>query len=100
MRTLKPELLKNFLLESPVIVDVRSPEQYTPSGLEGALHIPLQDIQHGNHNLPKDRPLLLVCERGVMSELAGLYLEAAGYEQVYNLEGGLQRLRKIADANP
>lgn len=100
VQTLKPELLKNFLLESPVIVDVRSPEQYTPSDLEGALHIPLQDIQHGNHNLPKDRPLLLVCERGVMSELAGLYLEAAGYERVYNLEGGLQRLRKIADANP
>ena len=32
-----------------------------------------------------------------MSELAGLYLEAAGYELVYNLEGGLQKLRKMAD---
>lgn len=96
MRTLKPELLNNFLLDSPVVVDVRPPEQYNRDDLAQALHIPLHDIQHGNHNLPKDRPLLLVCERGVMSELAGLYLEAAGYELVYNLEGGLQKLRKVA----
>jgi len=97
MRTLKPELLKNFLQDNPLIVDVRPPEQYNRADLEGALHIPLHDIQRGNHSLPKDRPLLLVCERGVMSELAGLYLEAAGYELVYNLEGGLQKLRKMAD---
>ncbi|WP_297852906.1 rhodanese-like domain-containing protein [Meiothermus sp.] len=94
MRVLKPELLKNFLQDNPLVVDVRPLEQYNPSDFEGAVHIPLHDIQHGNHNLPKDRSLLLICERGVMSELAGLYLEAAGYEQVYNLEGGLQKLRK------
>jgi rhodanese-related sulfurtransferase len=29
-----------------------------------------------------------------MSELAGLYLEAAGYAQVYSLEGGFRALRK------
>ncbi|AWR85918.1 hypothetical protein Mtai_v1c06710 [Meiothermus taiwanensis WR-220] len=97
MRTLKPELLKSFLQENPVVVDVRPPGQYKPGDLEGALHIPLSEIQQGSHNLPKDRPLLLVCERGVLSELAGLYLEAAGYEQVYNLEGGLQKLRKVAE---
>lgn len=97
MRTIKPELLKSFLQENPVVVDVRPPGQYKPGDLEGALHIPLRDIQQGHHNLPKDRPLLLICERGVMSELAGLYLEAAGYQQVYHLEGGLQKLRKVAE---
>ncbi len=97
MRTLKSELLKSFLQDNPLVVDVRPPEQYNQGDFEGAVHIPLHDIQHGNHNLPKNRPLLLICERGVMSELAGLYLEAAGYEQVYNLEGGLQKLRKEAE---
>lgn len=97
MRTLKPELLKNFLQDSPLVVDVRPPEQYNQDEFAEALHVPLTDIQHGNHSLPKDRPILLICERGVMSELAGLYLEAAGYEQVYNLEGGLQKLRKKAE---
>ncbi len=94
MRTLKSDLLKSFLQENPLVVDVRPPEQYDQNDFEGALHLPLHDIQHGNHSLPKDRPILLICERGVMSELAGLYLEAAGYEQVYNLEGGLRKLRQ------
>lgn len=98
MRTLKSELLKSFLQENPLVVDVRPPEQFNRSDFEEAVHIPLHDIQRGKHNLPKDRPLLLICERGVMSELAGLYLEAAGYELVYNLEGGLQKLRKEANS--
>jgi rhodanese-related sulfurtransferase len=96
MRSLKPELFEDFLQENPLIVDVRPPEQYNHADLKGALHIPPHEIQQGKHNLPKDRPLLLVCERGVTSELAGLYLEAAGYELVYNLEGGLRKLREVA----
>lgn len=35
-----------------------------------------------------DTPVYLVCERGQVSELAGLYLEAAGFEYVYHLAGG------------
>lgn len=89
-------MLKHFLQDNPVVVDVRPPEQYSHDDFAGALHLPLADIQQGNHSLPKDRPLLLICERGVMSELASLYLEAAGYDLVYNLEGGLQKLRQIS----
>lgn len=94
MNVLKREMLETFLTDAPVIVDVRPPEQYKPGEFAGAVHIPLADIQHGHHQLPLDRPILLICERGVVSELAGLYLEAAGYGQVWNLEGGLSRFRK------
>jgi len=94
MRALKAELLESFLKDEPTIVDVRSKEEYLRGSLENALHIPVQDIQHGNHQLPKDRPILLICERGLMSELAGLYLESAGYEQVWNLEKGLRALKQ------
>lgn len=92
MRSLKAELLEDFLKDDPVIVDVRPQGEYGRGSLEGAIHITVQDIQHGNHDLPKDRPILLICERGMMSELAGLYLETAGYQQVWNLEGGLRKL--------
>jgi rhodanese-related sulfurtransferase len=94
MRTLKAEMLEAFLRENPLIVDVRPEAEYARGSLEGAIHLPVKAIQHGEHELPKDRPLLLICERGAMSELAGLYLEAAGYEEVYHLEGGLRALRK------
>jgi rhodanese-related sulfurtransferase len=94
MRTLKAEMLEAFLQEKPLIVDVRSEAEYARGSLEGAIHLPVKAIQHGEHELPKDRPILLICERGSMSELAGLYLEAAGYAQVYSLEGGFRALRK------
>lgn len=94
MKILKLELLEAFLSEDPVVVDVRPAGQYVAGDFEGAIHVPLLDIQQGKHQLAMGRPILLLCERGVMSELAGLYLEAAGYNQIWNLEGGLGKLRK------
>ena len=38
--------------------------------------------------LAHDTPVYLICERGQVSELAGLYLEATGFTQVYHLAGG------------
>ncbi|RIH87607.1 Thiosulfate sulfurtransferase GlpE [Meiothermus luteus] len=96
MRGVRPEALAEFLQEDPLVVDVRPAGQAEPIGFAQALSVPLADIQGGNHHLPKDRPILLVCERGVMSELAGLYLEAAGYERVYHLEGGLRGLKRAS----
>ncbi|RDI94689.1 rhodanese-like domain-containing protein [Meiothermus sp. QL-1] len=95
MRRIAPKDLAEFLQENPLVVDVRPPGQYNPEDFQGALHLPLAEIQRGNHDLPRDRPILLLCERGVLSELAGLYLEAAGYQRVYHLEGGLRRLRSM-----
>ena len=48
-------------------------------------------VQRGSlPDLPPDTPLFLVCARGQVSELAGLYLEAAGFTAVSHLAGGLR----------
>ncbi len=48
-------------------------------------------VQRGDlPDLPPDTPLFLVCSRGQVSELAGLYLEAAGFTAVSHLAGGLR----------
>lgn len=94
MKSLDAASLPAFLERQPLVVDVRSPLLFRQGSLEGALNIPTADIQAGKHQLSKDRPILLVCERGIQSELAGLYLEADGYPEVYNLAGGLHALRK------
>ena len=49
----------------------------------------LTALQRGElPELARDTPVYLVCERGQVSELAGLYLEAAGFTHVYHLAGG------------
>ena len=51
----------------------------------------LTAVQRGDlPDLPPDTPLFLVCGRGQVSELAGLYLEAAGFTAVSHLAGGLR----------
>lgn len=74
------------------MVDVRPQgRKSTPLPFE-AVWVPLEAIREGRHGLPKDRPLLLVCERGPISQVAAYYLESEGYPQVYHLEGGLLAL--------
>jgi len=72
-----------------LVVDVRDPETFRKGSLPGAVNVPLEAIAQKRYQLPKGRPLLLVCELGQKSSLAALYLEADGY-QVYVLEGGLR----------
>ena len=55
----------------------------------------LEAVQAGElPDLPKDTPIYLLCERGQVSELVGLYLEAAGFENVHNVAGGITAWRE------
>ena len=70
-----------------VLLDVR-PVPKRVLGLEPRL-LDLGALQRGElPELARDTPVYLVCERGQVSELAGLYLEAAGFTHVYHLAGG------------
>ena len=56
-------------------------------------------VQQGRlPDLPPDTPLYLVCGRGQVSELAGMYLEAAGFTAVSHLAGGLRAWPEEAPA--
>lgn len=62
-----------------------------PNTVFGFTPRPLSLDALGRGELPQlepDTPVYLVCERGQVSELAGLYLEAAGFEHVFQLAGG------------
>lgn len=90
MRRVKPQELPALLNQGVKVVDVRPADRrHTPLPFP-AEWVPLERIQAGEHHLPKV-PLLLVCEKGLISQVAALYLEAEGYEAM-SLEGGLQAL--------
>jgi rhodanese-related sulfurtransferase len=72
-----------------VLVDVRSPEEFQGGSLPGARLIPFWDFTKGRFDLPKDKPILLVCAVGGRSLACGQLLAAKGYREVYNLKGGL-----------
>jgi rhodanese-related sulfurtransferase len=93
MKSLTPAELTTLQQQGAQLVDVRSPQFFARDGWPGAINAPLAEIQMGQHQLPRTIPLVLLCERGLQSQLAALYLEADGYTEVYNLAGGLIALR-------
>ncbi len=70
------------------LLDVREPEEYETARIEGAVLIPLGELPGRLADLPKDRPLVVMCHHGVRSAHAVHHLRAAGYD-ARNLSGGI-----------
>lgn len=84
------------LKEGATAFDTRTPAQFARDGLAGTNLLELEDVQAGKlPALAKDTPIYLICERGQVSELVGLYLESAGFTEVYNVAGGFISLRAV-----
>ncbi|MGK9173414.1 thiosulfate sulfurtransferase PspE [Yokenella regensburgei] len=73
-------------------VDVRVPEQFQQEHIQGAVNIPLKDIQAGQvHSLSRDDTLYLYCNSGRQATLAQEKLQQLGYQHVIN-KGGMNQL--------
>ena len=75
------------------LIDVRTAEEFNgPDGrLDGSLLIPLADLESRASEIPRDRPVVVLCHSGSRSALATQQLLRAGHPQVANLHGGLSR---------
>ncbi|MFM7456561.1 MAG: rhodanese-like domain-containing protein [Vulcanococcus sp.] len=77
------------------LVDVREPMELELARLaEPVVHLPLGSSQGWIEQLPTlldpERPVVVLCHAGVRSWQFGCWLmEAQGYEQVWNLQGGI-----------
>jgi cysteine synthase/rhodanese-related sulfurtransferase len=84
--------LDDLLMEDgkPVIIDVRSDDDFSSGHIEDSINIPLEDLA-ASSELPGDRDQLVVtvCNVGSVSLTAMLILKSLGYHQVRNLMGGL-----------
>jgi molybdopterin/thiamine biosynthesis adenylyltransferase/rhodanese-related sulfurtransferase len=74
------------------VLDVRDPVSFSQTRLPGAYNIPLEQLALRGHELPRDKPILVCCQRGVRSESACRWLLEQGFTNVASLAGGVQRL--------
>jgi rhodanese-related sulfurtransferase len=73
---------------SPILIDVRKPDEYAVSHLPGARHLPtVAAIQHSD--IPADATLVLYCSVGYRSARRSQQLQQAGYTHVMNLDGSI-----------
>lgn len=73
------------------ILDVREPHEWAFVHLPGSHHIPLGQLPSLLDQLPKDRPLACLCHHGIRSHHAACMLSSAGFREVYNISGGIDR---------
>ena len=78
-------------LEDVQLVDCREQFVWDAGRIEGALHIPLNDVMAGAGTdvLDLAKPVAVICRTGNRSELASMMLQARGYDAT-NVEGGME----------
>ena len=76
--------------ERPLLLDVREPEEYEVSHLEGAVAAPSRAAAlEALEGSSPDRPVVLYCSVGYRSSEVADYLAKQGFRKVYNLEGSI-----------
>ena len=79
--------------QRPLIVDVRSAQEWSHDHLEGVVHIPLPQLLRHIGGIPRNAPLTVVCGSGYRSSIAASLLESRGFERLVNVMGGMYAVR-------
>ena len=78
-----------------LLVDTRTPQEYQLGHAPGFINLPLDDLRQRAQELPKDKPVYLMCQSGLRSYLACRMLSQRGFD-CYNFSGGYRFYRSIA----
>lgn len=82
------------LFGTATIVDVREPMEWDTGHVPGALLIPLAELRESLPPVPKDAPIVTICEAGVRSSVAASILQAAGFTNVSHIPAGSSGYRR------
>ncbi len=74
---------------APVVIDVRTPEEYAAGHIPGALNIPFDQVADRISEVDAPNGVVLYCMIGPRARKGEIALLGAGYTRVLHLEGGL-----------
>jgi len=81
--------LKNLLVSGCCLIDVREPVEYAEEHIVGARLIPLGQLEQRCGEIPRNSPIIVMCQGGKRGAEAMQKLQAMGISEVRNLEGGI-----------
>jgi adenylyltransferase/sulfurtransferase len=93
------ELKRKMDAREPLtLVDVRESWEYDIAQIAGSKLIPLGELGERLTEVPREGIIVVQCHSGVRSEQGTRLLQAAGFSNVYNLEGGIEAWSRDVDA--
>lgn len=76
--------------ESAYLLDVREPDEWAAGHAPGAHHVPMMEVPARIAEIPADGEVVVVCRSGGRSGQVVSYLMGNGWDNVRNLDGGMQ----------
>ncbi|ARV14373.1 FAD-dependent oxidoreductase [Polaribacter sp. SA4-12] len=89
-KPLSPFQFKKLSIEDSFVLDVRTPKEYDLGAIVGAVNIEVDDLRNHLNEIPKNKKLLIYCAAGLRGYIAARILRQNGFDDVYNLSGGLK----------
>jgi rhodanese-related sulfurtransferase len=104
MRNLRPREVASLLAKrpraggrDPMLLDVREPWEIAICRIDGSDSIPMRQLPGAAPSLERERPVICICHHGIRSLQVARYLEHLGFEDVINLEGGVDAWAREVD---
>jgi rhodanese-related sulfurtransferase len=95
LAAVSPQDAIRLMNRGAVVIDLRAAEQYAAGHLSGARRLDGEQILKAGDTLKKykQKPLIVYDESGSLGTSAARQLKAQGFEQAFNLRGGLSAWR-------
>lgn len=75
-----------------VLLDVRTSREFSRGAVEGAMHVPVDNLREQLELIPRDKEILVYCRTGLRSYIAARILSQHGY-RCKNISGGYELYR-------
>ena len=104
VKSMNVDEAKKFIAEHPegayTLLDVRQPGEYEGEHIPGAKLVPLPALKDGLRQLDSQKPVLVYCAVGGRSLAAAQLLSGFGFQEVYNLQGGIKAWQGLKAVGP
>ena len=81
-----------FVAAGAVLLDVRTSREFSRGAVEGAMHVPVDNLREQLELIPRDKEILVYCRTGLRSYIAARILSQRGY-RCKNISGGYELYR-------
>lgn len=94
MQHFTPTQLQEYLAQCdtpPLLLDVRETWEFEYCSIKGSILIPMGQLPSKLDTLDPFKETIMICHHGIRSRQMGYYMEQAGFTNIINLSGGVER---------
>ena len=103
IKAMNPEEAVALLKEGALLIDVRTPGEFSTNSVPGSRNYPLDQLEVliPGADISKDQNILLFCRSGSRSGIGTQKLKSLGYQNVFNLGafGNAMETAEMAEVN-